>query len=268
MAGGSPDRGSHLPDNSRRLGQAGFNLIPRIIIYPFLLTVRHLAGGARPPPMDWISPAKRSFRWRGSPGSAEMARQASGGTRAVALRLHPHDRARGAAVTGRAAHTGAAAATGAGAAGGAAALSRRGEFRRLPGASPAGPGKSPQVRRSRGPRGRSLPASATWPPPAAGEGRGEERPWIPRGPPAPLSAPSLRCRARGPRGALALRDGLRPERRGGCSPRGPSAPAEGWQSPRIAPAARGARRCTGGRRGGCPGRGEELDAPDRSNPHV
>lgn len=66
MAGGSPDRGSHLPDNSRRLGQAGFNLVPRIIIYPFLLTARHLAREALPPLMDF--PCKALFSLAGRPG--------------------------------------------------------------------------------------------------------------------------------------------------------------------------------------------------------
>lgn len=46
---GSPDRGSHLPDNSRRVGQGGFNLGSRIIIHPFLLPVRHLAREDRTP---------------------------------------------------------------------------------------------------------------------------------------------------------------------------------------------------------------------------
>lgn len=108
MAGGSPDRGSHLPDNSRRLGQAGFNLVPRIIIYPCLLTVRHLAGGSRPPPMDL--PCKAPFAG-GAPGSAGTA---PGRDWCRCPPPAPADRARGAAVTGRAADTGAAAATGAG----------------------------------------------------------------------------------------------------------------------------------------------------------
>lgn len=78
----NPDRGSHLPDNSRRLGQSGFNLASQIIMYAFPLPVRHLAREARTPPRELRCKALISLAGPAWPGRPDFCRDRPSGIKA------------------------------------------------------------------------------------------------------------------------------------------------------------------------------------------